>query len=73
MLYFRDDWSGWLRPGQPVIALILLFTFCLAFITSRPVTGRALNPDCEAICGGGSLVINEIDYDQPGTDAAEFI
>lgn len=28
-------------------------------------------PECSGITG--SLVINEIDYDQPGTDAAEFI
>ncbi|HEX2164065.1 MAG TPA: lamin tail domain-containing protein, partial [Thermoanaerobaculia bacterium] len=25
------------------------------------------------VAGGGRLVINEVDYDQPGTDAAEFV
>ena len=36
------------------------------------VTPGAPN-DCDAGGGGGELVINEIDYDQPGTDTAEFV
>ena len=35
------------------------------------ITPGAAN-DCD-VGGAGELVINEIDYDQPGTDAAEFI
>ena len=73
MLYFQSGWFGRFRPGQVVIVLSMLFIFCFALITSRPVTGRAINPDCEASCGGSSLLINEIDYDQPSTDTAEFI
>lgn len=39
----------------------MLFTGCMALSSSIPLTSNA------------AVVINEIDYDQPGTDNAEFI
>ncbi|HEX6208112.1 MAG TPA: ExeM/NucH family extracellular endonuclease, partial [Actinomycetota bacterium] len=43
-------------------------------LVSSPITPGAEN-DCPPPPGPGSttLVVNEIDYDQPGTDAAEFL
>ncbi|REJ76485.1 MAG: hypothetical protein DWQ30_18035 [Acidobacteria bacterium] len=42
----------------------------LDFVFAAATPGAA--NDC-GVVGGGALVINEIDYDQPGTDTAEFI
>jgi uncharacterized protein len=41
-------------------------------------TLRAISPGAANVCGtpeptGPTLLVNEIDYDQPGTDAAEFL
>jgi predicted extracellular nuclease len=32
-----------------------------------------ISPGATNLCPKGNLVINEVDYDQPGTDAAEFV
>jgi hypothetical protein len=34
---------------------------------------RAISPGAANDCAGPKLVINEVDYDQPGTDGAEFL
>ncbi|HUH14493.1 MAG TPA: ExeM/NucH family extracellular endonuclease [Gaiellaceae bacterium] len=34
---------------------------------------RAISPGAANDCAGPKLVINEVDYDQPGTDASEFL
>ena len=34
---------------------------------------RTSSPGAANVCAGPKVVINEVDYDQPGTDAAEFL
>jgi predicted extracellular nuclease len=34
---------------------------------------RAISPGAANACAGPKVVINEVDYDQPGTDGAEFL
>ncbi len=44
-----------------------------SFVCITPgATNTAQNTDCQTL-GQARLVINEIDYDQPGTDASEFL
>ncbi|MCG6963189.1 MAG: lamin tail domain-containing protein [Acidobacteria bacterium] len=58
--WMRNDYDGEGLPG----------------FTGTPVPGEALNTpnaENEAVTVPATLVINEIDYDQPGTDTAEFV
>jgi predicted extracellular nuclease len=41
-------------------------------LTTAAITPGAMN-SCQPAAGSGLLVINEVDYDQPGTDFAEFV
>ncbi len=41
-------------------------------LTTTAITPGEAN-SCQPAAGSGVLVINEVDYDQPGTDSAEFV
>lgn len=58
-----------------VLALSLLMWFASSLVAIGVQRAEAiwLTPTPSPVLSGAALVINEIDYDQPSTDAAEFV